>query len=146
MYSEEHNLEKLIAQIMSPQKYVPGFCAAVLRKWRSDEVNNVLRERGVLQTAIAIAEQISAEFDAQQRADIAKHGLRDCALPSCSNTEMTVKEFAHCSGCRSVVYYCAEHQGLDWTKHKRARREKEAARLAAEEAEKEARAAGAAAT
>ena len=46
------------------------------------------------------------------RADIAKHGLRDCALPSCSKTETTVKEFAHCSGCRSVVYCCAEHQGL----------------------------------
>ena len=28
------------------------------------------------------------------------------SLPSCSKTEQTVKEFAGCSGCRSVVYCC----------------------------------------
>ena len=65
-------------------------------------------------------------------------------LDDWSKTEKTVKEFAHCSGCRSVVYCCAEHQGPHWTKHKKACREKEAARLAAEEADEEAGAAAAA--
>ena len=92
-----------------------------------------MRARDALQTGVALHEQTRAEFDARQRTDIAKHGLRDCALPSCSKTETTVKKVAHCSGCRSVVYCCAEHQGLDWTKHKKACRKKQAELLAAEE-------------
>ena len=117
---------------MDPRWYEPAFCAAVLRKWRSNAVSSVLRARGVLQTGIAAVQQETAGFEARQRADIAKHGLRDCALPSCSKTEKTVKEFAWCSGCRSVVYCCLEHQALDWRAHKKACREKEAARLAEE--------------
>ena len=105
----------------------------------------MLQARGVLQAGVAYHQQGIAEFEARQREDIAKHGLRDCALPTCSKTERTVKEFAHCSGCRSVVYCCAEHQGLHWTKHKKACREKEAARLAAEEGEEGAAGAGVAA-
>ena len=122
---------------MSPRRYNPIFFASVLRKWRSEAVSCVLRSRGVLQTGIAATEQSSAEFKARQRADIAKHGLRDCALPSCSKTENTVKEFSGCSGCRTVVYCCLEHQALDWRAHKKACREEEAARLAEEKAEKE---------
>ena len=118
---------------MSLQKFEAAFCAAVLRRWRSDAVSSVLRARGALQTGVLFVKQSIAAFDARQREDIAKHWLRDCALPSCSKTEKTVKEFAHCSGCHSVVYCCAEHQGLHWTKHKKACRAKEVARLAAEE-------------
>ena len=98
--------DALVAKIekrMNPHRYEPAFCAAVLRKWRSNETSSVLRARGVLQTEITTYKQDSADFEARQRADIAKHGLRDCALPSCSKTEKTVKEFAGCSGCRSVV-------------------------------------------
>ena len=122
-----------IEKHMSPHSYEPAFCAAVLRKWRSDAVSSVLRARGVLQFGIAAALEVGAEFQARKRDDIAKHGLRECALPSCSKTEKTVKEFAGCSGCRSVVYCCLEHQALDWRAHKKACREQEAARLAAEE-------------
>ena len=133
--------DRLVASIehedMNPRLYGPLFCAAVLRKWRSDAVSSVLRARGVLQTGVAAFQQDTAEFHARQRADIAKHGLRDCTLPSCSKTEKTVKEFAGCSGCRSVVYCCLEHQALDWRTHKKACREKEAARLAEEGAVEE---------
>ena len=76
--------------------------------------------------------------------DIAKHGLRDCALPSCSKAEKTVKEFKLCAGCQSLVYCCLEHQALDWKAHKKECREKEAARLAEEAADNEATDAGAA--
>ena len=72
----------MIEKSMNPQNYEPNFYAAVLRKWRSNAVSSVLRARGVLQTGIATSQQTKAEFDARQRADIAKHGLRDCALPS----------------------------------------------------------------
>ena len=133
----EENLVMMIEQQLNPRKCEPAFCAAVLRKWRSNAVSSVLRARGVLQTGIAKAGQSLADFEARKRADIAKHGLRDCALPSCSKTEKTVKEFAGCSGCRSVVYCCLEHQALDWRAHKKACRETEAARLAEEVAVKE---------
>ena len=63
---------------------------AVLRKWRSNATSSVLRARGALQTGIANAEQTQEGFDALKRADIAKHGLRNCALPSCSKTESGV--------------------------------------------------------
>ena len=128
----EDRLVTIVEEDMDPRWYEPAFCAAVLRKWRSNAVSSVLRARGVLQTGIAAVQQETAGFEARQRADIAKHGLRDCALPSCSKTEKTVKEFAGCSGCRSVVYCCLEHQALDWRAHKKACREKEAARLAEE--------------
>ena len=142
MFSEEANLVALIEKDVSPQNFEPVFCAAVLHKWRSDAVSSVLRARGALQTGIANADQYTANFNARQRDDIAKHGLRDCALFSCAKTEKTVKEFAHCSGCRSVVYCCAEHQGLDWRAHKKACRVKEATRLAAEEGGEDAPGAG----
>ena len=129
----------IIDTLMSPLKYDPAFCAAVLRKWRSAAVRNVLRARGALQTGIGSFEQNDAEFDARERDDIAKHGLRDCALPSCYKLETTVKEFG-CSGCWSVVYCCLEHQALDWRAHKKACCEKEAAQRAAEDAAEEARA------
>ena len=100
----EDSLVATVEEDMKPREYDPAFCAAVLRKWRSNAVSSVLRARGVLQTGIAACQQHTADFHARQRADIAKHGLRECALPSCSKTEKTVKEFAGCSGCRSVVY------------------------------------------
>ena len=126
------NEDRLVARIerrMNPRDYDPAFCASVLRKWRSNAVSSVLQARGVLQTGIAMAEQTHAEFEALKRAGVAKHGLRDCALPSCSKTEKTVKEFAGCSCCRTVVYCCLEHQALDWKAHKKVCREAEAARL-----------------
>ena len=93
---------------MTPRNYGSAFCAAVLRKWRSNAVSSVLRARGVLQTGVADHEQSRAEFEARQRANIAEHGLRDCALPSCSKTEKTVTEFSLCAGCRAQVYCCLE--------------------------------------
>ena len=129
---------------VNPQHYERVFCAAMLRKWQSNAVSSVLRARAVLQTGVATSKQNRAEFEVLKRADVAKHGLRECALPSCSKTEKTVKEFAGCSGCRSVVYCCVEHQALDWRAHKKACCEKEAARLA-EEGDVEETAGGAAA-
>ena len=122
---------------MEMRYYEPTFYTAVLRKWRSDAVSSILRARGVLQTGTAQHEQAHAKFDALKRADIAKHGLRDCAVPSCSKTEKTVKEFSLCAGCRSHMYCCLEHQALDWKAHKKACKEKQAARLAEEATESE---------
>ena len=114
-----------IQKNISKRIYDRAFCAAVLRKWRSDAVSSVLQARGVLQTGITDYEQSNADFEDRKRVDIEKHGLRDCALLSCAKTEKTVTEFAGCSGCRSVVYCCLEHQALDWRAHKKACREAE---------------------
>ena len=132
----ETRVVSIIERQMSPRVYDPAFCAAVLRKWHSDAVSSVLRAHGVLQMGVAHTEKINAEFDARQREDVAKHGLRDCALPSCAKTEKTVKEFSLCAGSRSQVYCCLEHQALDWRAQKTACREKQATRRAAEEAER----------
>ena len=104
---------------MNPQNFEPSFCAAVLRKWRSSAVADVLRARGVLHAAAATYQQINAEFEARKRADIEKIGLRECAWPSCDKVERTVREFKQCSGCRSVWYCSPEHHTLDWGAHKK---------------------------
>ena len=114
----ESSLVAAIAK-MDPHDHDPIFYASMLRKWRSDAVCGVLRARGVLQTGTAKHKKNNAGFEGRKRADIAKHGLRDCALPSCDKTEKTVKEFSLCAGCRSQVYCCLEHQALDWSAHKR---------------------------
>ena len=141
----EAYLMAIIKEHLTPRNYGSAFCTAVLRKWRSNAVSSVLRARGVLQTGVARREQTCAEFEARQRADIATHGLRDCALPSCSKTENTVKEFSLCAGCRSQVYCCLEHQALDWKAHKKTCKEMEAARLAEEVADENVDAGGGAA-
>ena len=104
---------------MKPQNFEPSFCAAVLRKWHSSALVDVLRARGVLQTGVAAHQQSNAEFSARQRADIEKIGLRECAWPSCDKVERTVREFKQCSGCRSVWYCSPEHHTLDWGAHRK---------------------------
>ena len=98
----EANHVAMMETRMQPQYYEPSFCAAVLRKWRSSAVADVLRARGSLQTGVAAHQESSAEFRDRQRDDIEKIGLRECAWPSCDKVERTVREFKQCSGCRSV--------------------------------------------
>ena len=122
MQTRSASEEALVAMIetnMTPQNFEPSFCAAVLRKWRSNAVADVLRARGVLQTGVAANQENIAAFKARQRADIEKIGLRECAWPSCDKVERTVREFKQCSGCRSVWYCSPEHHTLDWGVHRK---------------------------
>jgi hypothetical protein len=52
-------------------------------------------------------------------ADVARHGLRLCALPGCGATELQPKAFKVCSRCRGAAYCSAAHQQQDWRRHKR---------------------------
>ena len=70
----EFDLVAFMAEEM--QDFEPAFRAAVLRKWRSDAVSRMLRVRCVQQSVVAYVKQTNADFEARQRADIAKHGLR----------------------------------------------------------------------
>ena len=103
----------------------------MLRKWRSNEVADVLRARGVFQTGVAAHQESLAAFEARQRADVEKIGLRECAWPSCDKVERTVREFKQCSGCRSVWYCSPEHHTLDWGAHKKDCQKLDKARRAA---------------
>jgi hypothetical protein len=52
-------------------------------------------------------------------ADVARHGLRRCALPSCDAQEPHPKLFKLCGRCRGVAYCGAMHCAEDWKRHKR---------------------------
>jgi hypothetical protein len=52
-------------------------------------------------------------------ADVARHGLRCCALPSCGATEPHPKAHKICGRCRGAAYCCAAHSAQDWRRHKR---------------------------
>ena len=108
-----------------------AFRNALLRKWRSPAISDVLRSRGSLQRGSATHLQNIDDFDARQRADIAEIGLRECVWPSCDKVERTVREFKQCSGCRSVWYCSPEHHRLDWGEHRKACGELDAARRTA---------------
>jgi hypothetical protein len=61
-----------------------------------------------------------AEQQQRADADVARHGLRACALPECAQTEPHPEAFKLCGRCRAVVYCSAAHQQADWRRHKRA--------------------------
>jgi hypothetical protein len=64
-----------------------------------------------------------ADFKAEHQqiaaADVARHGLRRCALPACGAQEAHPKLFKLCGRCRGAAYCCAAHSVEDWKRHKR---------------------------
>jgi hypothetical protein len=60
-----------------------------------------------------------AAIRARGAADVARHGLRCCALPSCGATEEYPKTYKLCGRCRGAAYCCAAHSVEDWKRHKR---------------------------
>jgi hypothetical protein len=59
------------------------------------------------------------EMCARAAADVARHGLRSCALPSCNSAEPAPKSYKLCGRCRGAAYCCAAHSKEDWKRHKR---------------------------
>jgi hypothetical protein len=75
--------------------------------------NSALRQRTVSSAdVLASSQERGAE-------DVARHGLRRCALPACGATEPHPKGFKLCGRCRSAAYCCAQHSKDDWKRHKR---------------------------
>ena len=58
----EDRLVAIFEENINTRTFDPPFCAAVLRKWRSDAVSSVLRAHGVLQTGIAAFQKDNAEL------------------------------------------------------------------------------------
>jgi hypothetical protein len=66
-----------------------------------------------------LSNSMRCTLDARAAADVARHGLRFCALPSCGATEEYRKTYKLCGRCRSAAYCCAAHSKEDWKRHKR---------------------------
>ena len=89
------------------------------------------RERCLLDTSEKVGKLIE-EAETSRLADIAEHGLKRCALPSCDKREASVEQYKCCSACRSVWYCSEEHGALHWTEHKPVCRATTAAQQAAD--------------
>lgn len=59
-----------------------------------------------------------AETRRRAAADVARHGLRTCALPACDALEAHPGHFKKCGACKTVAYCGREHQQQDWPAHK----------------------------
>ncbi len=68
----------------------------------------------------AMAKKTSADRQQRAASDLARFGLRTCALPECDAVEPHPKAFKVCSRCRAACYCSAAHQQADWRRHKRA--------------------------
>ena len=129
---EEIDLACTIQQTLSGAfPYDTTFVASIRSKWTSAAMVQMRRERG-LWDLLEEANQHIKEHTARWRADVAEHGLKHCALPSCDKREASVQQFKCCSACRSVWYCSAEHGALHWAEHKPICRATVAAKEAAE--------------
>ena len=116
--NEEYILANTIQQVLSGACTFDATFAAELRaKWTAAAMVQMCRQRGLLDT-IEKAQKRQEEAMAKRRADIAEHGLKECALPSCDKREASVQQYKFCSACRSVWYCSAEHGALHWAEHK----------------------------
>ena len=106
------------------------FIASLRTKWSAAAMVQMRRERSLLDV-LEKAKKVVEKDEASWRADVAEHGLKQCALPSCDKQEASVQQYKFCSACRSVWYCSAEHGALHWTEHKPACRAMVAAKQAA---------------
>ena len=98
----------------------PAFVAPLRAKWTAAEMMQMRRARGLLNTTELdkVAEEKIEARKTSRRADVTKHGLKECALPSCGKREASVGQHKRCSACRSAWYCSAEHGALHWKEHK----------------------------
>jgi hypothetical protein len=113
----EHALDEESAL---PQLRTAGLLAteeAVLQSLLEARRNDV-PQRTLAQATVEFTQQArrTAQLSA---ADVARHGLRRCALPSCAAQEPHPKLFKLCGRCHAAAYCCKQHQTEDWKRHKR---------------------------
>ena len=116
--------EVLLASFL--QKIVDGaypfidavFVAALRTKWTAAAMVQMCRARRLLDDSTERTKRVIEGNKAKLRADIAKYGLKERALPACGKREASVGEHVRCSACRSTWYCSAEHAALHWREHK----------------------------
>ena len=113
-------LVHLLHRLLSSDHLEQPFRAELNHACAGTTLQNALRARCLSDSdneELAEASQKMVDlFDERQTADLAKHGLRWCALPSCAKQEIHVFDFKACSACKAVVYCSAEHGALHWTR------------------------------
>ena len=114
-------------------KFDATFVASLRTKWTAAAMVQMRRERCLLDVSEETQKNIE-ESKTRWRVDVAQHGLKHCALPSCDKREVCVRQFGSCSRCRSEWYCSAEHGALHWKEHKPICRAATAAQQAADDA------------
>ena len=116
---EEVNFVSAIQQALSGAfpTFDATFVASLRTKWTAAAMVQMRRERGLLNITEK-ARKLIEDSKTRLRADVAQHGLKHCALPSCNKPEVSVRQFGSCSRCRSEWYCSAEHGVLHWKEHK----------------------------
>ena len=110
-----------------------AFVASLRTKWMDTAMIQMRRQRHLLDASEKTQTAID-EFKTTWHADVAQHGLKHCALPSCDKREVCVRQFGCYSRCRSDWYCSAEHGTLHWKEHKPICRATTAAQQAADDA------------
>ena len=111
----ERRFAMFIRDLLASNHLEQPFKAELTRAWDRPVLQNALRARGVFdEEDRAIHKKIDETLNKKVAADLAKHGLRWCALPSCAKQELHVFDFKQCSRCKAVVYCSAEHAALHW--------------------------------
>jgi hypothetical protein len=136
----EVQLAALLDGGLPQQRFEPAFRQALHNRWQGAPLVAVRRRRLLLAAPVINALAAQATLDAQaarKAADVAKRGLRECALPGCGAVEMSVKEFKLCGACRAAAYCCAEHAAAHWKRkpdgHKAACKQSQASAADAEQ-------------
>lgn len=84
----EKGLAHLVDTTVTPALFSGAFVDQLLAKWRSQEVRGALEAHNTLNTAAVWSTAHTRNGAARVRDDVAAHGLRRCALPSCGRSEV----------------------------------------------------------
>ena len=115
--TSERPFANLVRDLLASDDLEQPFKAELTREWDRPVIQNALQARGVLKDlGGAIGARTSEKIMKNFAADLAKHGFRWCALPSCAKQEIYVFDFKACSACKAVVYCSSEHGALHWTR------------------------------
>jgi hypothetical protein len=115
-------LEKLLTfRLLEPPRGLLPQLRSVCGLTPADEIalQRLLQESKIMLYAVVSAADMLASIQERGAVDVAHHGLRRCALPSCDAQEPHPKLFKLCGRCRGAAYCCAAHAAEDWKRHKR---------------------------
>ena len=81
----------------------PAFITSLRTKWTAAEMVQMRRARRLLDPELGERfQEIFQDSNTSRRADVAKHGLKECALPLRGKREASAGQHKRCSACRSV--------------------------------------------
>lgn len=115
--SGEHMFASAVQRLLESDLLEAPFKEALTQAWGGVDLRSALLSRRVFDGdngTTEAAEELAARLEAKAAADVAKHGYRSCALPSCGRREASVFEFKTCGACEAVVYCSRQHAAAHW--------------------------------